>query len=477
LVELALSITILKMKQKISSHFTTILSLFYIGLLINGCALSKQPEHETIISEALPETIIPDTWVSSSDTLAVANGWLKSFNDPALEAIVEEAIQNNLNLKNAAAAVQIAQQNVIVVGSQMKPQIGLNFGYQAILDDGSKDVFGSGKALGLIAWEPDVWGKLRAQTSSVEASYEATVLDYAYGKQSLAALTARSWYQAVQANQLYDLSNKVVNSYNELYDLVKIRRDLGKVGDLDVAEANANLSNAKNNLIKAEGIVLDSKRNLEDILGRYPSAEIETAQDFSPVPPPVKPGIPSTLLERRPDLIAAQKMVLAAFRYQEATKLNMLPSFSLNLGGGLLSDNILSLLQLNPLVLGGGIGMSVPIYTGGRLKAQLEIATIEQQQAVINYGIVMLNAFKEVETYLLNEDLLAQRIPFQQSVLDDRNKAVELAKLKYDMGKIDLLSVIQLQNAAIATQEELIKLQNEQLSNRISLHLALGGDF
>jgi NodT family efflux transporter outer membrane factor (OMF) lipoprotein len=442
-----------------------------------SCALSKLPDHETIVTDALPETTIPTTWVANTDTLTVTNGWLKSFNDPALEAIVEEAIQNNLNLQNAAVAVQIAQQNVIVVGSKLKPQIGLNFGYQALVDDGSNDVFGSGKALGLIAWEPDVWGKLRAQTSSVESSYEANALDYAYGKQSLAALTARSWYQAVEANQLYNLSSKIVVSYTDLYDLVKIRRELGKVGDLDVVEANANLNDAKNSLLKAEGIVLDSKRNLEAILGRYPSAEIETAQNFSPIPPPIKPGIPSTLLERRPDLLAAEKMVLAAFRYQEASKLNMLPSFSLNLGGGLLSDNILSLLQLNPLVLAGGIGMSVPIYTGGRLKAQLEIATIEQQQAVINYGIVMLDAFKEVETYLINEDLLAQRIPYQQSVLDDRNKAVELAKLKYDMGKIDLLSVIQLQNAAIATQEELIKLQNEQLSNRISLHLALGGDF
>jgi NodT family efflux transporter outer membrane factor (OMF) lipoprotein len=464
--------------MKKRNNYLNILALLFIELFIYSCALSKQPEHDTIVSEALPETTtIPTTWVANSDTLAVTNGWLKSFKDPVLETIVEEAIQNNLNLQNAAASVQIAQQKVIVVGSQMKPQIGLNLGYQAILDDGSKEVFGSSKALGLIAWEPDIWGKLRAQESSAEAYYQATEFDYNYAKQSLAALTARSWYQAVQANQLYELSKEVVVSYSELLELVKIRRDLGKVGDIDVAEANANVSDAKYNLIKAEGIVLETKRNLEAIIGRYPSAEIETAQNFSPIPPPVKPGIPSTLLERRPDLQAAEKLVLAAFRYQEASKLNMLPSFSLNLGAGLLSDNILSLLQLNPLVLAGGIGMSVPIYTGGRLNAQLQIATIEQQQAVINYGIVTLNAFKEVETYLLNEDLLAQRIPLQKNILDDRNKAVEFAKLKYEMGQIDLLSVIQLQNKAIATKEELIKLQNEQLSNRISLHLALGGDF
>ncbi|GGG43220.1 TolC family protein [Bizionia arctica] len=465
------------MKQIKTKHFANILSLFFIGLLIYGCALSKEPEHETIVSDALPETTIPETWIATSDTLEVVSEWLKSFNDPALETIVEEALQNNLNLQNAATAVQIAQQNVIIVGSQMKPQIGLNMGYQSIIDDGSKEVFGSGKALGIISWEPDVWGKIRAQKSSIGAYYEATELDYNYAKQSLVALTARSWYQAVQANQLYKLSNEVVTSYTELHELVKIRRDLGKVGDIDVAEANANLSEAKSDLIKAEGIVLETKRNLEVLVGRYPSSEIETAQNFTPVPPPIKPGIPSTLLERRPDILAAEKLVLSSFRNQEVAKLNMLPSFSLNLGGGLLSDNILSLLQLNPLVFAGGIGMSVPIYTGGRLKAQLQIATIEQQQAVLNYGIVMLNAFKEVETYLVSEDLIAKRIPFQQAILDDRNETVKFAELKYEMGQIDLLSVIQIKNKAIATKEELIKLLNEQLSNRISLHLALGGDF
>ena len=123
------------------------------------------------------------------------------------------------------------------------------------------------------------------------------------------------------------------------------------------------------------------------------------------------------------------------------------------------------------------IGLEVPIYTGGALTAKIKIATAKREQAVAQYGAVVLTAFNEVEGALTNQELLAQRLPYQQNALADRSEAVRIARVKYKAGQIDLLSVLQLQEAQINSQAAVIKLRNAQLANRIQLHLALGGSF
>ena len=119
----------------------------------------------------------------------------------------------------------------------------------------------------------------------------------------------------------------------------------------------------------------------------------------------------------------------------------------------------------------------MPIYSGGALHAQIKIATTQQQQVVAGYGSIALRAFREVENGLTNEQLLAQRLQFQQAEMRDRIESVRIASLQYIAGSTDLLSVLQLQSDQIASQANLIKLRNAQLANRIDLHLALGGSF
>jgi len=138
---------------------------------------------------------------------------------------------------------------------------------------------------------------------------------------------------------------------------------------------------------------------------------------------------------------------------------------------------VLSLLRLNPWLVRGAVGMVVPIYEGGALIAQVKIATAQQQQAVAGYGSVVLTAFREVENALTNQVFLAERSRFEQGALADSTEAVRIGELKYKAGAIDLLSVLQLQAAQLASQAEVIKLRNAQLANRINLHLALGGSF
>jgi outer membrane protein TolC len=187
--------------------------------------------------------------------------------------------------------------------------------------------------------------------------------------------------------------------------------------------------------------------------------------------------VPSELLERRPDLLAAEREVLAAFRKEEAAQLALLPDFSISLAGGRLGDQVLSLLRLNPWLVSAGIGVSIPIYTGGALRAKVEIATAEQAQAIASYGVTALTAFREVENSLANDRLLTLQLPLDQKSLDDRTEAVRIATIQYKAGRRDLLWVAQLQTAQLASESNVIKLRGAQRANRVRLYQALGGSF
>jgi multidrug efflux system outer membrane protein len=450
------------------------------GLGLFGCALHKPPTHPAIVAQALPDaTPLPLTWSATASTLNVDDGWLKSFHDSGLEIVVNQALANNLDLRQAAAKVQEARQNVVVVGSQLKPQFNAPF---AGATTHSSDANGtqqneSSTVLVEAAWEIDVWGRLRSQRAASQENYEAVALDYAFARQSLAATTAKSWYLAIETRQLLALTAQSVEVYQRLLALVKIRRAAGKVSNLDVSEASYQLNEAEGQLTVAQGLYGEARRTLEVLIGHFPTAEFQVADEFASLPVPVAPGLPSSLLERRPDLLAAEHQVLAAFRTQQAAKLALLPSFSLNVEGGRLSDPLLSVLGLNPWLIHSALGMVLPIYEGGALRAQVKIATEEQLQSVAKFGGVSLRAFDEVEGALTNEEQLAKHQPFAEGAVRDHTEAVRIANVRYKSGSMDVLSVLQLQQGQIESQAQLIKLRNAQLANNIDLHLAVGGSF
>lgn len=447
-----------------------------------GCALKTPWTQPEVVAKALPATThIPAQWHESqadaTSAGAVADDWLKSFNDPALDAIVAEALANNLDLRQAAERVRIAQQNVLLVGAQLAPQVGGQLGAKSIRDKDQDGSFDSTLATVGVAWELDVWGRLRAQRAAAAAGFEASALDYAYARQSLAALVAKSWYLAIESRQLVELGESAVQVFADLLKLVTIRRSSGKDSDLDVVDTRAKLETARSDLQAAREAAGDVRRALEVLLGRYPAAEIAVASSYPQLPPPVAAQLPASLLARRPDLVAAERAVIAAFRQQEAAELALLPDFSLSLLAGRLGDNLLSVLRLNPWLAAAGIGMSMPIYEGGALRAQVEIANAQQAEAVALYGATVLNAFREVESALANEQLLVGRVSSYQRAVSDRIAAVKIATIQYQAGRRDLLWVAQLQTAQLASQAEVIKLRGLQGSNRIRLHLALGGSF
>ena len=213
------------------------------------------------------------------------------------------------------------------------------------------------------------------------------------------------------------------------------------------------------------------------MLGRYPSAEIAVALQTSVMPPPVDGSAPLSLLSRRPDVVAAEQQVRSAFRSLESDRLALLPDFSFQLEVGRFSNNLIGLLDINPWLGHAAVGMQIPIYQGGALRAQIAIGDAQEQSAVANYGSVVLSAFNEVESGLGNEHYFGRELVYVERGVASLDKAVKLANDRYQAGASDMQSVLQLQTRELAVRANAIDLRYALLVNRVSLYLALGSSF
>jgi multidrug efflux system outer membrane protein len=450
-------------------RFRTNLSTCALALLIVGCAtkLQQAPTSDVVLDEALPVTDIAVEWQSPvGDSGQVDDDWLRTFNDPQLEALVAEALDvQNPNLRILSAQVDRAEAAAVLAGAALKPNVGLAAGVSDNVSDSGPESTSTGASV-VVSWEADVWGRVQAGASAADENLRATVADFEFARQSLVANVAKSWYLAIELQGQESLAAEIVSIRTDFLGIVETREELGAVSTQDVYLARSDLSGAEAVLRQTIAGQKEARRALEILLGRYPGAQIELADDLVPVPAAISTGLPSELLERRPDLQAAERRVAREFFLTEEARLASLPRFSLTAGAGL-GDAISSL----------AAGVVAPLYTGGAIEAQLDGATASQQAAIAAYGVAVLNAFEEVETALTNEQLFAEREQFLNDVVANDFEAFKIEMVRYEEGATDLLSVSLIQSRWVASRIALLRIQNERLAQRINLHLALGGSF
>jgi outer membrane protein TolC len=218
-------------------------------------------------------------------------------------------------------------------------------------------------------------------------------------------------------------------------------------------------------------------RALELLVGRYPAAEIAVADRLTRLPPPVPVGMPSQLLERRPDVIAAERRVAAAFDRVGEARAPQLPRIALTAGGSSVSSSLLQLKDTSNPIWSVGGNLLAPIYQGGSLQAQVEIRSAEQKQAVAEYARAGQRAFGEVESALAAEIALRERDDILAAAVRDNERALELAQIQYRVGVIDLRGVEQNQLSLYVARMSRLRVQTERLAQRVNLYLALGGSF
>ena len=448
------------------------------GLMLSmaACAPLQGPSQSELVDQALPATTnISLEWDKVISEGAVKSGWLATFGDEQLENIVVEVLENNRSLAVAAANLDVAAGLATQAGARLVPAVSLGGGSQGS-SRGSNSTTSTGVSLN-VEWEIDVWGRLSAGASASEEAFRASEADFEFARQSLVAQTAKAWFLATEANLQKKLAQEASDIYRKLLEIAKTRLEVGKSNPQDVYLAKADLASAEERLRQTQGAFKQAVRSLEVMLGRYPSAELEVPSEFVPVPPAIPVGLPAQLLERRPDLRSAERLVASAFQRIEEAKAAMLPRLSLTASGGSSSNELIDLLGVSKGFFSLGANFLASFDVGGELQAQVEIETAKQAAALANYGGTALRAFNEVETALTNETLLQERELFQISAVENNRKALNVVETQYEFGQVDFLSVMQMQAKTLNTRIGLIRLKNARLTQRIDLHLALGGNF
>jgi NodT family efflux transporter outer membrane factor (OMF) lipoprotein len=443
-------------------------------LTASGCALKKPPDAAAIQGESMASVAVPDAWKRPGVAGGVADNWLASFGDAQLSAAVNEALAHNADLRVAAARVEQARLYAQLAGAKLWPSVDL-------LARGGGKLSGDNSGLqgGVLtaSWELDLWGRVRYGRAAAASDAAASALDFEFARQSLAALVGRSWFLATEAALQLEVARTAVRDNESLLGLAQDRSRVGVGNDEDVFVARANLGTARDTVRQLELAHESAIRALEVLLGRYPAAELPVSPRLPGQPEPIPAGLPSELLERRPDVVAAERRVAAAFNRVGEARAARLPAIALTTGVSSISSDLFILKERDNPIWSAGANLVMPVFRGGALKTQVEIRTAEQRQAVAAYAQVGLQAFNEVESALAAEFAAREREQILAGTLSDSQRALEIVREQFRVGSTDLRFVNQRELALNATQAALVRVQAEQRVQRINLHLALGGSF
>lgn len=447
---------------------------------LSAC-ISKMDE-----AEIKPDFEIPKEFSASQISefdKEIINNWSIQFDDPILLALIEEGIKNNPDLEITALNIEKAIAEKKVAGAELFPTVNAFLASESQGNIENSDTtsheFSAGAS---VSWEIDVWGRIRTLKQASLNQLKATKYDFLYAKESLASAIARLYFNAVDKKLQYEYTTDNLESYKKTVDITKILFENGDVSKQELYLAEAELAQANNSNLTAENEYHQALRDLEILLGRYPSAAIKVGEKLPSIPEPIGAGIPSDILERRPDIKAAGRRVASAFNLKQEARLARLPKLSLtsgstgfNIGGA--SSALSEIADPENVFWNVLVNLVAPIFQGGRLIAKVELETANQKQALQLYKKAALNSFAEAERAISLEKSLRERLKTLNARYSQVLKAEEIEQAKYNVGEGRILDLQAIKRNTIAARRELIAVQSFLLQQRVNLYLALGGNF
>jgi NodT family efflux transporter outer membrane factor (OMF) lipoprotein len=453
-----------------------------------GCA-GLQP----VEREPNPVTT-PDNWTASSK-VAVAVDTSASpildigFDDPGLAAVVSEALEANNDLRAAAARVERARAQAVIAGADLYPQASVSLdgarrkqNFIGLPIPGAEDEILSNTSttygLGLnVSWEIDLWGRLRNQKGAAAADLEAATADYDFARLSIAAQTAKVWFAMNEAKRQVELATATRDNFRRSAERIarRYREGLSSSVELRLARTNAAAAEA---LVEQRKQQLDAvTRQLEAILGRYPSGRLEAGEALPSVDRAIPIGMPADLVARRPDLRSAERRLAATDARVASARASLYPQFRLTGSAGTSSNELEDLLDGDFSVWSFAAGLLQPLFQGGRLRANVDLneAIADEQAAAFVQRV--LNAYAEVETALVAEQALVRQEEALRVAAENAVAARDSAEDRYMAGVGDYIVVLTSQRDAFDAESRLLAIRRQRLTSRIDLILALGGGF
>lgn len=476
------------MKQRSPLHR---LGLAAAALLLPACA-TPPPKASlgapTPPSAAKPETPaqpgleIPNAWQTSPATTSdPPTAWLTAFNAPGLTRAAALAFTHNPDLTAAVARLDQAIAEARVAGADRLPQarLGLDGRRQRISTFGPQSTGGvrfNDFGLDLnTSWELDLWGKVRDRKSAALGRVQAREAERRGARLSLAASVAQAWFNLVESRQQLELAKRLAKADAENQRTIESRFERGLSDALDLHRIRAQAANARAEVVQRRRTLDRTRRSLEILLGSYPQGQLSAQATLPDPPKPLPAGLPSDLLTRRPDLVAAERRLAAARKERDAARKERLPQFSLTASAGRSSREFRDLIDNNFSIWSLGANLAQPVLQGGRIAGNIDRAEALARQAAADYRATALQAFFEVEATLAAETYLRDQYTEVKRAAEEASAAERTAWERYRNGTADFLTALDARRTAAQAETRAIALRNQILQNRIDLYLALGG--
>jgi NodT family efflux transporter outer membrane factor (OMF) lipoprotein len=450
--------------------------LLLASILSTGCTIGPKYQRPAAPAPAaLKELVGNDEWKVATPSDGLLKGkWWEIFGDPELNRLEELVVANNQNIVQAEAQFREARALVMANHANYYPTIGSSPSITQNRNYAEKTST-SFSLPATVSWEPDLWGRVRLSVENASANAEVSAADLENIRLSQQALLATDYFLlAAQDMQLRVLAG-TIESYAKNLQLTIDRHAGGVASKSDITLAQTQLASAKAQSTDMRVARAQDEHAIAVLIGQPPSSlEIATTLIKGP-PPPIPIGVPSTLLERRPDIAASERQVAAANANIGLAEAAYYPTLTLSATPGFLANSLLNLLTYKNRSWSAGPGISETLFDFGRRKSALAGAEAAYDATVAGYRQTVLSAFQEVEDDLSSLRYLAEEAVQQQEAVVAAQEALELEILRYRAGTDSYLNVITTQIIALQDQQTAITILQRRMTSAVDLVKALGG--
>jgi len=411
--------------------------------------------------------------------------WWKSFGDPILDGYIVEALEHNKNLQVAVANVEQAAGILTTTRSPLFPQVSYQgtgvrqrFSEQSVVPVAGRFIENpqtSYQVLAGASWELDLWGRIRRLTESARANLLATDDARRGVVLSLVASVATTYLQLLGLDEQLAVAQRTLDTYGQSVKLYELQNKYGQVSKMQVEQARSQYETAAAQIPAIRTQIAQTENALAVLLGRNPGPIARGKKLEALALPAVPPGLPSELLERRPDLMQAEQQLVSANAQIGAAKAQYFPTISLTGALGSASTQLSDLFKGPAGIWSYGGSIVGPIFTGGAIAGQVAQAEAQQRAALANYELAIQNAFADVENALAANSNLADQLAAQQRLVRALSEYARLARLQFNGGYTSYTTVLQAEQQLFPSELNLATIRAQLYGSLVNIYKALGG--
>ncbi|QES93441.1 efflux transporter outer membrane subunit [Empedobacter brevis] len=457
------------------------ITLIAAGLFaVQSCFVAKDYKRpEAVVNEANFRT---DVIAKDSANVATVS-WKQIFTDTQLQALINQGLQNNLDIRSALQNIAVAEAYAkqgkagylptLSVGPKYTfTENSLNTQFGALIQKRGQSQY---EVSGNLSWEADIWGKIRSNQRASAATYLQTVEAHKAVKTQIVASIANAYYNLLALDEQKRILDKTLINREQSLETTKALKEAGSVTEVAVNQTEAQLFNVKSLLVDVENGIKLNENVMSVLLGTNPQSIHRTNLASQAVNQKLSVGVPAQLLENRPDIKAAEYGLVNAFENVNIANASFYPSLTISATGGVQGIDIDKLFSAQSLFANVIGGLAQPLLQQRKLRTQKEVALANQENALINYKSKILNASKEVSDALYTYDAATKKAEYKQKEYQLYNQAITYSEELLNYGMANYLEVITARDNGLNAELNVVDAKLSSLSSMVELYRAVGG--